>query len=397
MWSGALLVLIIGLSWALQARAAAPSAVGEVIFTIGESRMRGVGAEVPAAVGAKVLVGQTVLTGPNGHVHIRFVDHAFVSVRPNSELRVEDYAFDAQKPEASRVRFVLSGGTARLISGRAGQSAKQNFRVNTPVSAIGIRGTDFVVNTTSELTRVAVYQGAVAVSPFSSSCLAASLGPCSGAMAKDLAGSLSNQFVEVKKDMAAELVVAPAGSAGKIFAPANPKEPSPGVRPNASVQGATPTSGGEASAFQWGRWAQGSAGPVGFEVIASHGGFELFRKVDEIDLPKSGAVSFTLARPEVYARASDGTLTKAEISNPALSIDFAAMKYSTSFKWRTNTDSAMLKNVGSISAEGRFVQSKPLSNMSISGALSGSGDEAAYMFLQRRKGDDAFGILNWKR
>ena len=104
-----------------------------------------------------------------------------------------------------------------------------------------------------------------------------------------------------------------------------------------------------------------------------------------------------MARPEVYARASDGTLTKAEISNPALSIDFAAMKYSTSLKWRTNTDTAMLKKVGSISAEGRFVHSKPLSNMSISGALSGSGDEAAYMFLQRRKGDDAFGILNWKR
>ncbi|MFZ4499806.1 MAG: hypothetical protein ACOYMX_08890, partial [Burkholderiales bacterium] len=64
--------------------------VGEVIFAAGDARIDGLGSKL--VKGAAIEVGQTVVTGAGGHVHVRFVDDAFVAVRPNSQLTVDDYA-----------------------------------------------------------------------------------------------------------------------------------------------------------------------------------------------------------------------------------------------------------------------------------------------------------------
>lgn len=42
------------------------------------------------------------------------------------------------------VRFKLETGVARAISGTAAESAKDRFRLNTPLVAIGVRGTDLL-------------------------------------------------------------------------------------------------------------------------------------------------------------------------------------------------------------------------------------------------------------
>lgn len=45
--------------------------------------------------------------------------------------------------EQSLVRFRLDRGVARAISGAAAEGARERFRLNTPLVAIGVRGTDF--------------------------------------------------------------------------------------------------------------------------------------------------------------------------------------------------------------------------------------------------------------
>ena len=160
------------------------AAVGEVTFAAGDARIEGVSAKL--ARGAQVEVGQTIVTGAGGHVHVRFVDDAFVAVRPNSQLSVDDYAWDPDHAAANRVKFTLRSGTGRLITGKAGQANKQGFRLNTPMAAIGVRGTDFVVRASADTTRVSVQQGAVVMAPYGSGCSADALGACGGTLARQL-------------------------------------------------------------------------------------------------------------------------------------------------------------------------------------------------------------------
>jgi hypothetical protein len=145
--------------------------------------------------GASVHVGDKVYTEQNGHVHIRFIDDALVSVRPQSTLLIERYEYNPLNPENSAVKFDLNEGVVRSISGGAARAAKNRFRLNTPVAAIGVRGTDFVVNANSFSTRALVNEGVIVVAPFSSLCSSTGLGPCAD-NAVELAGD-SFQVLEI--------------------------------------------------------------------------------------------------------------------------------------------------------------------------------------------------------
>ena len=152
--------------------------VGEVSLVLGRAYLEREDARVLIETGAKVRVGDRVFTEAGGHVHVRFVDDALVSVRPSSTLDVVRYDYDASKPENSAVKFELSEGVARAISGEAAKSARERFRMNTPIAAIGVRGTDFVVSANSRSTRALVNEGAIVMAPYSSECSSEALGPC---------------------------------------------------------------------------------------------------------------------------------------------------------------------------------------------------------------------------
>ncbi|NBV76422.1 MAG: hypothetical protein EBR59_10830, partial [Methylococcaceae bacterium] len=217
-------------------------AVGEVVFAIGDAHIAG--QAEPVKRGTVIEPGQTLTTGENGHIHIRFVDKAFVSLRPDSELQIQNYHYDPQNATNNQVQFSLQKGTSRLISGKAAQEAKQNFRLNTPVAAIGIRGTDFLVNVENDVTRVAVQQGAVVASAYSNNCSQAALGPCGGELARQLDGSLTGRYLEVHEKQLPELVVPNTQNLGKPFALPRPEEPSVGSQQSAAL---LPGSNGQAS------------------------------------------------------------------------------------------------------------------------------------------------------
>lgn len=183
----ACLPLIAALSWAFTAHAAVPDRAGEVTFMIGEARItNGPDAGSVLRRGSPVLAGQQIETSDNGHLHIRFVDGAAVAVRPMTRLRIDDYSYTPNDPSQNRIRFFLQEGALRSITGKAGEANKERFRINTPVAAIGIRGTDFNVQTTRDLTRASLFQGAIVLSPLGGGCSAAALGPCVGATALEL-------------------------------------------------------------------------------------------------------------------------------------------------------------------------------------------------------------------
>ena len=147
----------------------------------------------------------TIVTGSNGHVHIKFVDDALISIRPDSRLEIVNYQFDGDRPEASIVKFSLIEGTARSVSGKAASAAKERFRLNTPVAAIGVRGTDFVVTTDATTTRAMVNEGAIVVAPFSSECAIEGSGPC-GSNALELDAE-SAQIIELDSTLSTPRII----------------------------------------------------------------------------------------------------------------------------------------------------------------------------------------------
>lgn len=168
------------------------SPVAEVTLVLGISvahQYNGAG-EVQLQRGDPVYVGDRIETQSNGHVHLRFSDDALVSVRPNSRLKIQKYDFDPSKPSESTVKFELEEGVTRAISGRAAKGARERFRLNTPIAAIGVRGTDFVVSAGAEATKAKVNEGAIVMAPFSDVCSAEGIGPCASNALEIAGGTL---------------------------------------------------------------------------------------------------------------------------------------------------------------------------------------------------------------
>lgn len=175
-----------------------PSAVGEVSLVLGKAYLMSAGKPRQLIVqGLPVYASDRVVTEANGHVHIRFVDDALVSVRPQSRLEVVRYDYDAAQPRHSVIKLMLEEGITRSISGQGASNARDRFRLNTPIAAIGVRGTDFVVSASSTTVRAQVNEGAIVLAPFSSDCQADSFGPCLQ-NAVELSGS-SLQMIEFEE------------------------------------------------------------------------------------------------------------------------------------------------------------------------------------------------------
>jgi len=393
--------------------------VGEVIFAAGDARIDGLGSKL--VKGAAIEVGQTVVTGAGGHVHVRFVDDAFVAVRPNSQLTVDDYAFDAANAANNRVKFTLVSGTSRLITGKAGQANKQGFRLNTPMAAIGVRGTDFVVRASADTTRVTVQQGAVVMSPFADGCSAASSGPCSGALARQLTASLAGSYLEQRGQAAPTLIKVEPSKLPDLFAPARADEPpvrsteagSAASALAAAVANAPSTTNasraapegffGSANIF-WGRWDPSASAVIlgggAYQVLAQDGAFVLLRPSDRafLTFPSNGDVSFRLVQSTLLVRGDSG-FSRAEAVNPRLTVNFGAQTFDTALTLRGESVSDTVRGRGSVTADGRFMVDSRLSNADIRGGLSNKGQEAGYVFVRggQNGANVSIGVTRWER
>lgn len=192
-----------GLGLPSQTGADTAGAVGKVTLALGKALVIDAAGRAQAVrTGSPIHAGDRIETAEGGHVHIRFVDGALVSVRPTSRLVVEDYQYDARQVEKSLVRFRLDQGVARAISGAAAEGARERFRLNTPLVAIGVRGTDFVVRTDAVQTLASVNQGAIVVAPFGAECQPQATGPCGTGSARLLTASMGQMLVEYRDQFA---------------------------------------------------------------------------------------------------------------------------------------------------------------------------------------------------
>lgn len=90
--------------------------------------------------------GDTLVTEDKTYARVRFTDQSEVTLRPSSQLQIENYAFDRQAPDRDNSAFRLLKGALRTVTGLIGKRGNQDaYRVNTATATIGIRGTIYGV------------------------------------------------------------------------------------------------------------------------------------------------------------------------------------------------------------------------------------------------------------
>lgn len=416
------------------------SPVGQVTMVIGKAYLSMESDEQQrVSRGDFLREGSVVRTESSGHVHIRFFDDAVMSVRPSSELRILSYRFDQANPENAQVKFELVEGTARSISGKAARAARDRFRLNTPIAAIGVRGTDFVISATQNSLMALVNEGAIVVTPFSQQCAAQGIGPCNlngvelesgrmqiiefdssmsvpelvpiAARGQD-AGQLTELFnglaaidQRFEDDYEADLEIGPqiedetAASAKELVA-----ESVTSLDLGLEVTNQAPYGTGFTPSVQagsaelrnrqmvWGRFAEGksnlerltlpfSEAAQGRNVTVG-GNFEyfLFRpEPGEAEVQRGlGVIGFSLASAQAYFKAGE-SITPVAVSGGDLFIDFNKNAFKTSLDlYHMQLGEASLNSSGRLHPGGYFHFRDGASR--IVGAVSLDGQEAGYFF-----------------
>lgn len=418
----------------LSVKAEESASIGMVTFQTGDTRLERSGKITAILKGQKLLVGDRLLTGPDGHVYIRMVDNGFISVRPSARFNIQAYTYMPNNPSANRIGLLLEAGVVRTISGKAGEAAREHYRFNTPMAAIGLRGTDYVVQALPDATRVSVFKGAVTLSPFGPSCQSNSLSPCLGSLVSELAANTPHAYIEVRSQGGKPVIVAPENGTDTAPNKAMPPRPEelnvsvehqltnavlvdklqptlqmPTLQPTA--QSVTPVMPEGPPEIVWGRWSHIALQKTPTvttlatderEITFINDLFGLFRPIGTPTLPSTGVIGMNYAQGEAYlqntALGSAQTLIPAQLSHGKLQLDFNTRQFTTSLTATAEGTAHALQAQGNIQFQGLLVANPLQSNMNLAGALSNNANEAGYVFDTSIGASQTLtGATRWKR
>jgi hypothetical protein len=170
--------------------------VARVSLAVGEATLfKPNGVSSVLARGVELSEQDRVVTGKSGMVMLVFSDQGRVAIRPESELVIRKYE-DDPSGQATQLQLELMRGTVRQISGQAAQRQPDRYRLNTPIAAIGVRGTDFLAKATQGSVQTYVHEGAITVQPMQ-------MGQSVGAQMLSVAGQ--SQYLLARAEGAVEL------------------------------------------------------------------------------------------------------------------------------------------------------------------------------------------------
>ncbi|SAK66673.1 FecR protein [Caballeronia arationis] len=153
------------------AAAAAATPVATVTALVGSVAIQSAdGAQRLAAVGGEIRNGDTVETSAGSEIVMVFTDHQRVYLKPGTVFRVDDFNYVPADAQQGRSFLSLVKGGLRMLDGLvASQGKGENYKVKTPTSTIGIRGTEYSVtdcgdNAACQGDQIVVFAGEIVVS-----------------------------------------------------------------------------------------------------------------------------------------------------------------------------------------------------------------------------------------
>lgn len=404
------LLIWLMLSLAQGAVWAASEAVGVVTLAIGQ---------VSHVQGQSIYVGDQLVTGAGAQMHVHFKDDARIVLRADTQVFIENYEYFDADPAKNRVKYALEKGVMRSITGLAGQQNKSGFRLNTPLAAIGVRGTDFITQVLDNHVKVAVVTGGVSVAPFDQFCAKKDFGPCETAHKLEARANAGVNAVEVIK-RGSDIQIQPSDwlpEAMKAVAKAN------GVGVTAAESGSSQQAAAEQQAsnvvtsssvhynpIHWGRWdgvltqdAQSVTAAAlinaRYQPIAANSSFGLFSAQGLAlgELPRTGNIQLKPEQAQVYYRYGNELVTGV-FDDGVLGVDFADKAFTTHLYTKASEGAPVdyLYARGSVFNNGGFISHANQSNAQVSGMLTGSGAQAGMLFEQAQGNRVVTGGVWWK-
>lgn len=408
--------------------ALAGTPAGDVLLAVGPVWVEADGKQLPLARGQQVEVGQKLVTREGGHLHVRMKDGGLVAIRPNSELEIQVFDYDPAKPGAGKVRYSLRQGVARSVTGAIGEANKEAFRFNTPIAAIGVRGTDFVTFSDSATTQVSVKSGAVVVAALSDICRAEGFGACLDRAVALSAGD-SKSYIEITlQDKTPRLLQ--GNRVPDNVSPPLPSEPVAVLQENRAtrvsdsakeIQDAKPVipvpvvpvppptvsiEEGLKDVY-WGRWkanAQGVSGATVAELVAAgktiHVANPLFGLgVTQMPerLPELWQAQFQLTGGEAYVMAN-GAYSAATLAGGTLGINMASREFTAQANVKEGLNTHSVDAIGKVDVAGYLISDPSRSNSTMYGAVNANLKTVGSVFEKSlTDGRSLTGTMIWQR
>ena len=90
---------------------------------------------------SEVSPGEVLTTQKDSYAQINFSDGSSMTMRPNTQMKLESYKFVQDKPNEDSAFFRLVKGGLRTVTGLVGKRGNQDaYRIGTSTATIGIRG-----------------------------------------------------------------------------------------------------------------------------------------------------------------------------------------------------------------------------------------------------------------
>ncbi len=130
-------IAINGLGFVLLALVLAPAVAGTAVGTVTQLKgplllKRADGAIKAIALHSFVEQGDTLVTEKNTYAQLKFADDSEVTLRPDTQLKIEVLAYNAGAAENPDTVFVLTQGAVQIKTGAAPKSKPENIKLVTP-------------------------------------------------------------------------------------------------------------------------------------------------------------------------------------------------------------------------------------------------------------------------
>lgn len=83
-----------------------------------------------------------VVTGASSKAQLMFRDGTTIAMDENSQMRLDQFNFDFNNKENNILKFLFGPGLFRFLTGKLVDKSPDKFNLETPLGALGIRGTD---------------------------------------------------------------------------------------------------------------------------------------------------------------------------------------------------------------------------------------------------------------
>ncbi len=199
---------------------AEPRVIGKVSYILGQADMILPDGSVTAITKqTKILEGSKVSVKDRSKLNLLMVDGAIEKLPANSTLVFARYYYDPANPKATEIRKELIEGEVTSKTGVGGAEAKERYRLNSPLAAIAVLGTEYTVSVDAGETRVVVVEGIISMAKLGGSCQRAAFGAC--ADGEQLAANQRGLALVVRKDQPRPVLIpASAPPATKNTTPA---------------------------------------------------------------------------------------------------------------------------------------------------------------------------------